>query len=108
MLVAWLLSYAGFCALCLSLDRHCQDLFGRKPTAHQRLALRLGGWVLLGLSLVSAVMASGWSFGLVEWTAVLMGSALLLVLLLPYRPRVAFALAAASLLGSPLATVTLL
>jgi hypothetical protein len=40
---------------------------------------------------------------LVEWFAVLMLSALLLVLLMPYRPRLALSLAGVSLLISPVA-----
>ena len=45
----------------------------------------------------------GWSFGLVDWCAVLMLSALTLVLLLPYRPRLALTMAGLSLLASPVA-----
>jgi hypothetical protein len=49
------------------------------------------------------VSSTGWGLGLVEWFAVLMLSALLLVLLMPYRPRLALALAGLSLLASPVA-----
>ncbi|MBK5539152.1 DUF3325 domain-containing protein [Pseudomonas sp. TH05] len=105
MLLAVLLCYAGFAALCLSMDRHHSDLLGRKASAGRRQGLRLGGWSLLGLSLWAAVAAAGWGLGLVQWCAVLMLSALLLVLLLPYRPRLALWLAALGLLASPLAAV---
>jgi hypothetical protein len=67
--------------------------------------MRLGGWLLLALSLWAAVSAAGWGLGLVEWFAVLMSSALLLVLLLPYRPRLALSLAAMGLLASPVCAV---
>jgi len=43
----------------------------------------------------------------VEWCAVLMLSALLLVLLLPYRPRLALSLAGVGLLASPVAAFAL-
>lgn len=57
----------------------------------------------LTLSIWPAVAATGWAQGLVEWCAVLMpGAALLLVLLLPYRPRLALP-AAPGLLASPVA-----
>lgn len=105
MLLATLLSYAGFTALCLSLDRHHHEVFNRKPGERRRLLLRLGGWLLLGLSLPAAIMASGWSFGLVEWMAGLMASASLLVWLLPYRPRVAVGLAPLGLLACPWAVL---
>lgn len=103
MLLALLLSYAGFSALCLSMPRHHAELLGAKPSARRRHGLALAGWLLLALSLLAAVAANGWSFGLVDWFAVLMLSALALVLLLPYRPRLALALAGLSLLASPVA-----
>jgi hypothetical protein len=105
MLLALLLCYGGFAALCLSMDRHHVDLLGRKPSARRRRNMRLGGWLLLALSLWAAVSATDWGLGLVEWFAVLMSSALLLVLLLPYRPRLALSLAAMGLLASPLCAV---
>ncbi|HGM5551883.1 DUF3325 domain-containing protein [Pseudomonas sp. B21-051] len=103
MLLALLLCYAGFSALCLSMPRHHDELLGNKPSARRARGLKLAGWLLLGLSLWAAVAAHGWSFGLVDWFAVLMLSALALVLLLPYRPRLALALAGLSLLASPVA-----
>ncbi|RON54743.1 DUF3325 domain-containing protein [Pseudomonas frederiksbergensis] len=105
MLLALLLCYGGFAALCLSMDRHHADLLGRKPSARRRRNMNLGGWLLLALSLWAAVSATGWGLGLVEWFAVLMSSALLLVLLLPYRPRLALSLAALGLLASPVCAV---
>ena len=103
MLLALLLTYAGFTALCLSMPRHHAELLGHKPSTRRRRGLALAGWLLLTLSLWAAVAANGWSFGLVDWFAVLMLSALALVLLLPYRPRLALALAGLSLLASPVA-----
>ncbi|MBA1431233.1 DUF3325 domain-containing protein [Pseudomonas fluorescens] len=103
MLLALLLCYAGFTALCLATDRHHGELLRSKPTPARRLGLRALGWLLLSLSIWPAVAATGWGQGLVEWCAVLMLSALLLVLLLPYRPRLALILAGVSLLASPVA-----
>lgn len=105
MLLALLLCYGGFAALCLSMDRHYADLLGRKPSPRRRQGLKFGGWLLLGVSLWAAVAAMGWGLGLVEWFAVLMFSALLLVLLLPYRPRLALSVAALGLLASPVCAV---
>jgi len=65
--------------------------------------MKLSGWLLLALSLWAAVSSTGWGLGLVEWFAVLMLSALLLVWLMTYRPRLALALAGLSLLASPVA-----
>lgn len=103
MLLALLLCYGGITALCLSMDRHHAELLGRKPSARRRQLMKFGGWLLLALSLWAAVASTGWGLGLVEWFAVLMLSALLLVLLMPYRPRLALSLAGLSLLVSPVA-----
>lgn len=103
MLLALLLCYGGFTALCLSMERHHVELLGHKPSAPRRQSLKLGGWLLLALSLWAAVSATGWGLGLVEWFAVLMLSALVLVLLMPYRSRLALSLAGLGLLASPLA-----
>ena len=103
MLLALLMCYAGFTALCLSTDRHHGELLHRKLSPRRRLALRVAGWLLLTLSIWPAVSVAGWGQGLVQWCAVLMLSALLLVLLLPYRPRLALILAGVGLLASPVA-----
>lgn len=103
MFLALLLCYGGFTALCLSMDRHHAELLGRKPSARRRQGMKLSGWLLLALSLWAAVSSTGWGLGLVEWFAVLMFSALVLVLLMPYRPRLALVLAGLSLLASPVA-----
>jgi hypothetical protein len=103
MLLAWLMCYVGFTALCLSTDRHHGELLHSKPSPRRRLGLRVAGGWLLTLSIWPAVAATGWAQGPVEWCAVLMLSALLLVLLLPYRPRLALSLAGVGLLASPVA-----
>ena len=103
MLLAALLCYAGFTALCLSMDRHHGELLGQKPPPRRRLVMKLLGWLLLGSSLSATVAVAGWGFGLVQWFGVLMFSALLLVLLMPYRPRLVLSLAGLSLLASPFA-----
>ena len=103
MLLALLMCYAGFTALCLSTHRHHGELLHSKPSPRRRLALRVIGWLLLTVSIWPAVAIAGWGQGLVEWCAVLMLSALLLVLLLPYRPRLALILAGVGLLASPVA-----
>lgn len=107
MMPAVLLSYAGFTALCLAMEKHHGELLRRKPTRVQRRMLGVAGWCLLAASLGAAVNAAGWAMGLVNWTAGLMAGAVLLVWLLPYQPRLALGLAAASLLVSPLAALGL-
>ena len=103
MLLPLLLCYGGFTALCLSMDRHHRDLLGGKPSPRRRQVLKVGGWLLLLVSLWVALALKGWALGLVQWSAVLMASGLALVLLMPYRPRLALSLAALSLVLSPVA-----
>lgn len=105
MLSAGLLSYAGFSALCMAMDRHHQEMLGRRPSTSRKVQLRVAGWALLGLSLWISVISAGWAMGLVRWTAVLMSSAVFLVWLLPYRPRWALVLAAVGVLLGLLAAV---
>ena len=107
MFLALLMCYAGFAALCLSTDRHHGELLHSKPSPARRLGLRVGGWLLLGAAIWPAVLGAGWGQGLVQWCAVLMLSALLLVLLLPYRPRLALILAGLGLLASSVAAFVL-
>lgn len=102
MLLPALLCYVGFTALCLSMERHYSDLLAGKPSLRRRRLLKAAGWLLLAVSIWAAASAEGWTMGLVKWSAVLMASAVLLVFLMPYRPRWVLALAGAGLLFSPL------
>jgi hypothetical protein len=89
-LLAFALTYGGFLALCLSMDRHHQDVMGgRRPGARRRYRLRGAGWALLALSAWPCIAAWGWTIGPVGWCGVLTAAALPLVFLLPYAPRVA-------------------
>ncbi|MBD1550826.1 DUF3325 domain-containing protein [Pseudomonas typographi] len=101
MLVSALLCYAGFMALCLAMQKHHASLVGRQGAPGLLRALRWAGWCLLGLSPWPAMAAQGWAFGLVQWCAVLMASAGLLVWLLPYRPRLAVGLAGVCVIAGP-------
>lgn len=91
-ILAFALAYAGFLALCLSMDRHHQDLMGRRPKPPRRYALRVMGWVLVALSTWPCVAAWGWFIGPVGWVGVLTAAAMPIVFLIPYAPRVALAL----------------
>lgn len=107
MLAAALFGFAGFAGLCLAMDRHYQDLLGRKPTPQRLRVLRLGGWALLLLALCSAVAAAGWAMGIVQWLAMLMVGLALWIFALPYQPRLLLGLAGLSLLVAPLSALGL-
>ncbi|WP_027595275.1 DUF3325 domain-containing protein [Pseudomonas sp. LAIL14HWK12:I7] len=105
MLGSALIGFAGFVALCLAMEKHFKELLGRKPQAQQLHVLRVGGWLLLVLSLVLSVHMRGWAHGLVEWIAVLMAGVTLWVFALPYQPRLLLGLAAISVVLGPLLAV---
>lgn len=106
MLSIALIGFAGFAGLCLAMDKHFNELLGRKPGPGQLRSLRSAGWLLLLVSLVLSVHQRGWAHGLVEWIAVLMAGVTLWVFVLPYQPRLLLGLAAISVvLGLLLAVV---
>lgn len=87
------LCYAGWCLLCLGMERHHREFFGTAPSPLRRRLLRVGGWFALALALAVGVHAAGWEFGPVLWACTLMLAALLWVLLLPFAARWALRLA---------------
>lgn len=103
MLLATLLCYVGFTALCLSMSKHYGELLHGKPSIRRSRLLKVFGWSCLVVSLWAALGSTAWGMGLVQWCAALMACALLLVFLIPFRPRLALILAAAGLLFSPVA-----
>ena len=106
MLLAALLCYVGFTCLCLSTARHYGELLKGPLSGQRRRAFKLAGWSALLLSSWAAVDDHGWMMGTVHWFAALMGSAVLLVALLSFRPRWVLALAGCGALLSPLAAVS--
>ncbi|WP_426112466.1 DUF3325 domain-containing protein [Pseudomonas sp. DSP3-2-2] len=106
MLLATLLCYLGFSGLCLSMTRHYGELLHRKLSITRGRSLRVAGWLALLLSLWAAVSSAGWGIGLVQWCTALMTSALILIFLIPYRPKLVLLLAAAGLLLTPVLAVS--
>lgn len=102
-LLAVALCYAGMAGLCLAMDRHHAQVWRTKAPSRQRL-LRLAGWALLALAVWPCVEVWGSAVGPVVWFGMLSVGAFVLVLLLPYRPRLAAILAALSG-GAALATL---
>ncbi|HKS13121.1 MAG TPA: DUF3325 domain-containing protein [Pseudomonas sp.] len=91
-----LFAYSGMLALCQGLERHYKQVWGKPCAVWQRRVLRALGWVGLGVSFVLCVQAWGWAMGPVGWFGVMSLSGLVLVMLLPYVPRVAVWLGAAA------------
>jgi hypothetical protein len=87
------LCYAGMAGLCLAMDRHHSQVWKAKAPNRQRL-LRVAGWLLLALAVWPCVLIWDGAVGPVVWCGMLSVGAFVLVLLLPYRPRIAALLAA--------------
>jgi hypothetical protein len=102
--LALALAYAGMALLCLAMDRHHQQVWGREPSPGQRLGLRGAGALLLALALVPCVAAWSASVGGVLWLGFLSAAVLPLVFMLPYAPR---ATAWSALLLAPLSLLAL-
>ena len=103
MLLATVLCYVGFCALCLSMNRHYGELTGNRLAASRGKTLRIAGWAALALSFWAALESASVGMALVNWCAALMGSAVLLVFIMPYWPRLALSLAGVGVLLAPVA-----
>lgn len=103
MLLVTLLCYTGFTALCLSMSKHYGELLHRKLKVSRSRLLKVIGGSCLSLSLWVALDSATLGMALVQWCAALMACALLLVFLLPFRPKLALLLAAFSVLLSPVA-----
>ncbi|MBX8487039.1 DUF3325 domain-containing protein [Pseudomonas cichorii] len=108
MLLAAVFCYIGFTALCLSMSRHYGELLSGPLTPRRSLLLKLAGWLLLAVSSAVAVNDAGWGVGLAQWFAVLMGCAVLLVFLMPFKPRWVVKLAGFGLVLCPFAAFDLL
>ncbi|WP_337342841.1 MULTISPECIES: DUF3325 domain-containing protein [unclassified Pseudoxanthomonas] len=93
LVIALALCYAGWCLLCLGMERHHRDFFGDAPSPARRRKLRVGGWFALMLAFAISVYAIGWEFGPVLWGCALMLAALVWALLLPFAARWAVRLA---------------
>lgn len=99
-----LISYAGLASLALSVKRHRPvpplPLMPRSGTA------RLAGWLLLLAALLVSIRHLGGAQGVVAWIGQTCLAGAALVLLMSWRPRLAFLLAIALLLVAiPLASV---
>lgn len=83
------LAYSGFTALCLAMEKHQLELYGKQRAGAQRMrAWRIVGWTLLGIAFAGCVHDTGWGLGPVVWLGALTVSGLFLAYaLLPYRPR---------------------
>lgn len=87
IIIAFLLAFAGFAAMALSMQRHHRDIFGSVPPERSRKALRTTGVATIAASLSLATAAEGLGIGLVLWAGLLTLATIAVCLLLTYRER---------------------
>ena len=90
---AFALAYIGMLGLCQGLERHYKQVWQHAPSATVRRLLRGAGWFSLALSFYFCGRAWGWAMGPIGWFGMLSVSGFGLLMLLPYRPRLAVWLA---------------
>lgn len=87
-LVALALAFAGMASLSFAMDRHHEQLTNQRDVpVRARWLLRVAGVALLAAAIAPCVAAWGASVGIVAWLGFLSAGALLVALLLAYRPR---------------------
>lgn len=87
------LAYIGMLGLCQGLERHYKQVWQTVPSVHLRRLLRGAGWFSLALSFYFCGRAWGWAMAPIGWFGMLSLSGFGLLMLLPYRPRLAVWLA---------------
>lgn len=85
--LALIASFYGLAALALAMSRHHEEVWRCDPSPRRRRRLRAAGCALLLGGLLLCMEQAGWASGLVWWPGLLSISALLVSLLLSFRPR---------------------
>lgn len=80
-------AFAGFAALCVSMERHSKQVFGVLPGELWRVLAAVAGWGLLAYALLPALQRYGVSVGIVAWLGFLSLAAVAVGVLLTYAPR---------------------
>lgn len=86
------LAYCAMSALCLGIKRHYKNVWKREPLPYVCATLRVAGWLLLGVGFMACVSSWGWAMGPIGWLGQISLTGLLLVMSLPYRPKLALTL----------------
>lgn len=85
-IMSLIISFIGFSALALTLDRHWQQFRNGIPGAKEKLALWSAGWFLLLVSVFPCTANWGTAIGLSVWFGIISVSGSVLVMLLSYAP----------------------
>lgn len=69
ILLAFILTLAGFACLALAMDRHRRTFDSPAASSATRMRLRWSGGAVIALGGVLCVLGEGWSRGLTWWAA---------------------------------------
>lgn len=72
MIATLSLALIAFALLALATDDHHRHRIGHRSSAVVKRRMRIGAWTALALSFPCAILARGWIFGPVMWTAIIM------------------------------------
>lgn len=89
ILLSFVITYIGFVMLALAMNRHYSQLQPKqkKPSIRKTVIFRLIGLVWLIAACMLCIASDGLGVGLAYWTGLLTFAAVLLSLLLSYRPQ---------------------
>lgn len=97
-LMALLLSFAGFTAFSLAMDRHQEQVLGRALAHSANHWLRAAGVGILLLSLLLCMLGKSHSVAAIVWLGILTFAALGVATTLSYRPQALLPACGAALL----------
>lgn len=89
-MMLWLAGCAallGFATLALAMPRHHKQVWRREASRRRKWLLGGAGWTSLLMSLFLCQAQVGWGRGLVWWAGLLTLAALLVTLILSFRPN---------------------
>ncbi|HAE26702.1 MULTISPECIES: DUF3325 domain-containing protein [Hyphomonas] len=86
-LLALCLAFCGMALICVSMTKHYAQVFGKAQAVFlDRTLLRYAGCSVLAVSLLPFLVADGISVAITTWFGALSLAAVILVLMLTYRP----------------------
>lgn len=87
VLLLWTLNVLSVSCLVAAMGKHQRDLFGHTLVEQQTLVLQLVGSVLVFISMILGILVWGGSIGVPVLIGVLAFAALLVMLMITYKPK---------------------
>lgn len=107
--VTYALAYAGMTALCLAMEKHyVQAMRGADLPAGRKKCLKVMGWSLLALGILSSIHGWNPTIGIVVWSGFVSVAAISVVLVLSYFPTQVVQIGASALVMGLLSLLALM